>query len=136
MEEMTKHGAVGLAALKAGMDRKTARKYIVAGTLPSEMRAPRDWRTREDPFAEHREEVEALLRDTPELEAKTVFELLALKYPDRYAPGQLRTLQRQVRAWRAAEGAEREVMLAAPPARRGRADRLHQHRRAGHHPRR
>ena len=112
MEEMTKHGAVGLAALKAGMDRKTARKYIVAGTLPSEMRAPRDWRTREDPFAEHRDEVRALLRETPGLEAKTVFELLALKYPDRYAPGQLRTLQRQVRAWRAAEGAERDVVLA------------------------
>jgi hypothetical protein len=95
MEAMTKHGGVGLAALKAGMDRKTARKYIVAGTLPSEMRAPRDWRTREDPFAEHRDEVRALLRETPGLEAETVFELLALKYPDRYAPGQLRTLQRR-----------------------------------------
>ena len=59
MEELSKHGAVGLAAIKAGMDRKTARKYIVAATLPSQMRAPRDWRTREDPFAEHREEVEA-----------------------------------------------------------------------------
>ena len=28
MEEMSKHGKRGLAALKAGMDRKTARKYL------------------------------------------------------------------------------------------------------------
>ncbi len=51
MEEMSKHGKKGLAAMKAGMDRKTARKYVEAGKLPSEMRAPRDWRTRDDPFA-------------------------------------------------------------------------------------
>ncbi|MBK6529392.1 MAG: transposase family protein [Deltaproteobacteria bacterium] len=112
MEELSKHGAVGLAAIKAGMDRKTARKYIAAATLPSQMRAPRDWRTREDPFAEHREEIEALLRDTPALEAKTVFELLTVKHPDRFAPGQLRTLQRMIRAWRAAQGADKEVVLA------------------------
>jgi len=70
MEEMSKHGAVGLAALKAGMDRKTARKYIAAGALPSELRAPRDWRTREDPFAEHRDEVLAMLRVDGDGEAR------------------------------------------------------------------
>ncbi|MEZ4391391.1 MAG: hypothetical protein R3A48_09880 [Polyangiales bacterium] len=69
MEELSKHGEIGLAAINAGMDRTTARKYIKAAALPSQMRAPRDWRTREDPFAEHREEVETLLRDTPELRA-------------------------------------------------------------------
>ena len=112
MEELSKHGGVGLAAIKAGMDRKTARKYIVAAALPSQLRAPRDWRTREDPFAEHRDEVEALLRDTPELEAKTVFEVLTTRHPDRFAPGQLRTLQRMIRAWRAAQGADKDVVLA------------------------
>ena len=112
MEELSKHGGVGLAAIKAGMDRKTARKYIVAAALPSQLRAPRDWRTREDPFAEHRDEVEALLRDTPELEAKTVFEVLTTRHPDRFVPGQLRTLQRMIRAWRAAQGADKDVVLA------------------------
>ena len=34
MEEMTKHGQIGLAAMKAGMDRKTARKYVATGKLP------------------------------------------------------------------------------------------------------
>jgi hypothetical protein len=98
--------------MKAGMDRKTARKYVTAGRLPSEMIKPRDWRTREDPFVEHWSEVEARLADCPALEAKTLFELLVEKYPGRYEPGQLRTLQRRVRIWRAEHGPERDVVLA------------------------
>ncbi|MGE3636533.1 MAG: hypothetical protein AB7P00_41900 [Sandaracinaceae bacterium] len=94
------------------MDRKTGRKYVAAGQLPSEMVKERDWRTREDPFAEHWPEVEARLVETPALEAKTLFELLAEKYPDRYEPGQLRTLQRRIRIWRAAQGPEKDVVLA------------------------
>ncbi|HRK44525.1 MAG TPA: IS21 family transposase [Nocardioides sp.] len=111
MEEMIKHGKLGQAAMKAGMDRKTARKYVAAGKLPSEMKAPRDWRTRPDPFDEHWPEVQARLEETPELEAKTLFEVLQEEHPDRYADGQLRTLQRRVKAWRAAHGPDQEVVL-------------------------
>ncbi len=111
MEEMTKHGKLGQAAMKADMDRKTARKYVAAGKLPSEMKAPRDWRTRPDPFVEHWAEVQARLEETPELEAKTLFELLREEHPDRYADGQLRTLQRRVKRWRAAHGPDQEVVL-------------------------
>ncbi len=109
MEEMTRQGRVGVAAMKADMDRKTARKYVAAGKLPSEMRSPRDWRTREDPFDGDWPELEALLVEMPELEAKTLFEQLCDKYPGRYEPGQLRTLQRRVARWRASAGPEREV---------------------------
>jgi hypothetical protein len=112
MEEMTKHGEIGRAAMKAGMDRKTARKYMQAGKLPSELASPRDWRTREDPFEEHWSEVEARLREAPELEARTLFEMLVEKYPDRYEEGQLRTLQRRVRAWRAEHGPSKDIVLA------------------------
>ncbi len=112
MEEMSKHGEIGRAARKADMDRKTARKYVKEGKLPSEMTMTRQWRTREDPFAEHWSEIEELLRQTPELEAKTVFELLQEKYPGSYEPGQLRTLQRRVRQWRAEQGPDKEVTLA------------------------
>ncbi len=112
MDELTKHGLVGLAALKADMDRKTARKYVAAGQLPSEMKTPRDWRTREDPFDEDWPEVEKLLQDTPGLEAKTVFEVLCERHPGRHEPGELRTLQRRVRQWRAAHGPEKDVVLA------------------------
>jgi hypothetical protein len=61
MEELTKHGQLGRAAMKSDMDRKTARKYMAAGKLPSEMKAPRDWRTRPDPFVEHWPDVQARL---------------------------------------------------------------------------
>ena len=41
---------LSLAALKVGMDAKTARKYKRGQRLPSESFTPRTWRTREDPF--------------------------------------------------------------------------------------
>lgn len=112
MEEMSKHGQIGQAAMKADMDRKTARKYVAAGKLPSELKQPRDWRTRPDPFEAHWPEIEARLRVTPELETKTLFELLQQQHPGRYEDGQLRTLQRHVKRWRAAHGPDREVVLA------------------------
>lgn len=111
MEEFTKHGAMGIAAMRSNMDRKTARKYIAAGKLPSELRTQRDWRTREDPFVEHAAEIEALLRETPTLEVLSVFQVLCEKYPGHYEPGQVRTLQRRVRSWRAAHGPEKEIVL-------------------------
>jgi hypothetical protein len=112
MEEMSKHGQIGRAALKADMDRKTARKYVTAGRLPSELIAPRTWRTRDDPFAEHWPQVEERLADSPGLEAKALFEWLSELYPGRYEPGQVRTLQRHVRAWRAERGPDKDVVLA------------------------
>jgi predicted site-specific integrase-resolvase len=42
---MSKNKGIGQAAMKAGMDKKTARRYIVAGKLPSMMKKPRWWRT-------------------------------------------------------------------------------------------
>ena len=59
-----KEASLTLSAAKAGMDRKTARKYRYTEQLPSERQAqapPRDWRTREDPFAEVWGEVVELL---------------------------------------------------------------------------
>ena len=50
MEEMSKNSHIGQAAMTAGMDRKTARKYVTGGKFPSEMATRRDWRTRPDPF--------------------------------------------------------------------------------------
>jgi len=83
MEEMSKHGQVGVAAMKAGMDRKTARKYVKAGKLPSEMKTARTWRTHEDAFEEHWPELERLLQDAPGLQAKTLLDELMERYPGR-----------------------------------------------------
>jgi len=94
------------------MDRKTARKYVKTGKLPSESIPPRRWRTHQDAFVEHWPELEAMLRESPGLEAKTVFERLLEKYPGRYQAGQLRTLQRRMKAWRAEHGPDKDVVLA------------------------
>jgi len=94
------------------MDRKTARKYLKAGKLPSEMAEPRTWRTHPDAFAEDWPGVVAMLDAAPTLEAKTIFEDLVTRHPGRYAEGQLRTLQRAIRAWRATEGPPKEVFFA------------------------
>ena len=92
MEEVSKHGKIGLASMKAGMDRKTGSKYIRESKLPSELKVHRTWRTRSSPFEKHWPEIEKRLKDAPELESKTIFDHLVEKYPDQYKPGQLRTL--------------------------------------------
>jgi len=99
------------AARAAGMSLPTARKYLRSGRMPSEMQEPRAWRTRENPFAGVWPEVEAMLRDEPRLKAKTIFEELQAKQPGRFQDGQLRTLQRQIRQWRASDGADREAFF-------------------------
>lgn len=98
-----------IAASKAGMDEKTARKYERIGKLPSEVKKAHRWRTRKDPFAGVWEEVKDYLGNNPGLEAKTLFEHLQGKYPGQFSDGKLRTLQRRVKTWRVLEGEGKEV---------------------------
>jgi hypothetical protein len=73
-----------LAAAKAGMDVKTARKYLKDGKLPSESQPERTWRTRKDPFERVWNEIQKQVEGNPGLEAKTVFEALQRKYPGEF----------------------------------------------------
>jgi hypothetical protein len=98
-----------IAASKAGMDVKTARKYLRTKVLPSERKAERHWRTRKDEFSDVWPEAREQLSANPGMEAKTIFAALQRKYPERFADGQLRTLQRKVKHWRATEGPPQEV---------------------------
>jgi hypothetical protein len=109
MSLIKKGDAVSTSAAKAGMSERTARKYRRAGKLPSELRVVHTWRTRTDPFEAVWSEVEALLEQDTGLQAKTVFEELVRRHPGRFQAGQLRTLQRRFRDWRALRGEEREV---------------------------
>ncbi len=104
--------ALSTAALKAGMSEPTARKYRTLGKRPSQVRQAHHWRTRSDPFVEVWSEVEGLLEQDSGLHAKTVFEELKRRYPGRFRDGQLRTLQRRFRDWRARRGPAREVYFA------------------------
>jgi hypothetical protein len=98
-----------IAASKAGMDVKTARKYLRTRRLPSEGKAERHWRTREDGFSSVWPELQERLRTNAGLEAKTLLAALQREYPERFADGQLRTLQRRIKQWRATEGPAQEV---------------------------
>ena len=112
MKLIKEESSFTVAAAKAGMDEKTARKYRDLGELPSQVRAPHTWRTRADPFSEVWDGVRAHLEINPGLEAQTLFEDLQRRYPGRFQDGQLRTLQRRVKTWRAVEGPSKEVFFA------------------------
>jgi hypothetical protein len=101
----------GIAAIKAGMDEKTARKYRRLGKLPSELERLHTWRTRKDPFEDSWREIKTMLEINPGLEAKTIFEDFQRRNPGRFADGQLRTLQRRIKVWRASEGPSKEVFF-------------------------
>jgi len=97
------------AADKSGMSERTAYKYIKSGKLPSQQRVEHNWRTRPDVFETDWPEVEEMLKLNTGLEAKTIFNYFLDKYPGRYKVGQLRTLQRKIKRWRATEGPGKEV---------------------------
>jgi len=98
-----------IAALKAGMNEKTARKYLRLQKLPSELKKEHIWRTRPDPFKDIWPEAANMLKINPGLEAKTIFKFFQRKYPGKYPDGQLRTLQRRIKIWKATDGPPKEV---------------------------
>lgn len=112
MKEYNSKGVLTHAAMKAGMDPKTARKYVRAGKGPEEMKVPHTWRTRADPVEAIWPEAERMLEATPELEAKMLFEHLAGTRPGAVKAGALRTFQRRVTQWRCRHGPPKEVCFA------------------------
>jgi hypothetical protein len=117
------------AATAAGMSERSARKWQ-HGAVPSATKSPRDWRTRPDPFADvWATEIEPRLATDTEgkLEAKTIFDDLVKRRPDAFEAGQLRTLQRRIREWRAVQGPNKEVFFPQEhaPGRMGSFDFTH-----------
>jgi hypothetical protein len=111
MKLINSEKTLALAAARAGMDEKTARKYRAAERSPSQLAQPHDWRTRTDAFDEVWPQVQEQLKTNPGLEAKSLFEWFQRRAPGRFADGQLRTFQRRVKHWRATQGPPREVMF-------------------------
>ena len=116
-----------LAAMKAGMDRKTARKYRDRGQLPSESRAAHTWRTRVDPLLGVWPRLEELLQGEPALQAKTLVEVLQREYPGQDWQRRRRTVERRVRRWKAQHGPAKEVYFRQvhEPGRLGSSDFTH-----------
>src|SRR5215471_7914464 len=99
------------AAARAGMSVRTLRRYERRGTLPSQLQQPRTYRTRSNPFADDWPWIESQLERYPALQGTTLFGLLHELHPGRYQETQLRTLHRQIAAWRAQHGPGLEVMF-------------------------
>jgi len=97
------------AADKANMHRNTARKYLNTALFPSDMKQPRTWKTREDPFEADWPAIAARLAIAPGFEARFLFEKLLLARPGVYDESQLRTFQRKVKVWRFHHGPDKEV---------------------------
>jgi hypothetical protein len=118
--------SMAAAAAAAGMSERTARRWAGRG-LPSAAVEPRAYRTRPDPFADvWSTQIEPHLVADGEgrLQALTLFEWLCEQQPNRFRPGQVRTLQRRVREWRARHGPAPEVFFeqAAVPGREAAMD--------------
>ena len=102
MRERKKGRTQEQAAAKANLkSRKTAARYEQLGLLPSQLKRPRTYRTRSDAFVEDWPQIEQMLSDAPELEAKALFEWLQGQRPAKYQDSQLRTFHRRVARWRA-----------------------------------
>jgi hypothetical protein len=76
------------------------REGEVRPTHRKKPRPPRAWRTRADPFEGVWMEVLGWLESDPDAIAKDLLEKLQSSHSGRFGPGQLRTLQRRVQAWR------------------------------------
>jgi transposase len=127
MQERRKGTPQRLAAARAGMSERTARKYEQAGQLPSQVKRPHTWNTRTDPFEQDWSWVVIQLDRDPALQASTLFALLCEQHPDRYRPTQVRTLQRHIARWRALQGPDKEVIFAQQhiPGERAQSDFTH-----------
>jgi transposase len=110
MKELKAGQTLERAALRSAMSETTARRYREGGA-PKGARPGRRYRTRKDPFAAVWPEVEKMLEAAPGLEAKTIFERLLERPEASFTEGQLRTLQRKIRRWRAQHGPHKEVMF-------------------------
>jgi len=100
-----------MSAMKAGMTRKTAGKYLNQDNPMEQRQVPHTWRTREDPLKEIWPKALEMLGNAPELEAKALFEHLLPKVTGVLEEKHLRTFQRRVKSWRLAQGPDKEVFF-------------------------
>jgi transposase InsO family protein len=112
-----------VAAAKAGFSAATAYRIEQDPRLPSQKKAPRG-RRRRDPLAEVWDsEVVPLLKSAPSLRPVAIFDEIRRRHPA-IGAGVRRTLERRIRAWRALNGAEQDVIFRQehPPGRLGLSD--------------
>jgi hypothetical protein len=91
LQERRKGMTQRVAAARAVIGERTARKYEQAAALPSQLKRLHDWKTRIDPFELDWPWVVSELERDPALQGSTLFALLCERHPDRYRPTQVPT---------------------------------------------
>jgi hypothetical protein len=112
-----------VAAARAGISVASAYRIESDPRLPSQKQEPRA-RRRPDPLAAvFDSEVVPLLTAAPGVRPIAIFEEMRRRYPQ-LQEGVRRTLERRIRAWRAINGADREIMFRQvyEPGRMGLSD--------------
>lgn len=120
---LRRHHSPAIAGAKAGFSTAAAYRFEKDPRLPSQKRAHRE-RRRADPFVDVWEnEVLPMLKAAPGLRPIAVFEELCRRHPE-LGSGTRRTLERRIRAWRAVNGPDREVIFRQEhqPGRMGLSD--------------
>lgn len=110
--ERNRRVSITMSAMKAGVSRNTARKYLRQTDPSKQKKQPRDWRTRKDPLEAAWNAARGMLETAPELEAKALFEHLGERVEGGLEERALRTFQRRVRQWRLEHGKEKEVFFS------------------------
>jgi transposase len=111
VSERNQGRTISMCAMKVGMSRKTAGKYLSQNNVLEQRRVPHIWKTREDPLARIWPKAQEMLCEAPELEAKALFEYLMPSGAGAVEEKQLRTFQRRVRDWRLKNGPGKEVFF-------------------------
>ncbi len=101
---------VAISAAKSGFSPTSGYRLEVDGRMPSQKRPPRG-RRREDPLVEvWDEEVVPMLIAAPALRPVAVLKELMRRRPE-LDPKVRRTLERRLRAWRAVNGPDQDVIF-------------------------
>ena len=106
-----KHNTQALAAAKAGMSVKTARKYLQSGKLPSEIKKEATRHERPNSFDGVWQEIESMLRHSHGLHARTILQWLIDCHPGQFSMTQLRSLQRRLQTWRCDHGPDKNIIF-------------------------
>ena len=99
-----------VSAAKAGFSTASAYRMEQDLRLPSQKRSPRGRRRRDPLAAVWDSEVVPLLKSVPGLRPVAIFDEIRRRHSE-IGAGVRRTLERRIRAWRALNGAEQDVIF-------------------------
>jgi len=110
--ERNKGVSMNMSAMKAGVSRNTAKKYLRAADPSKQEKPAHEWRTRKDPLERIWSAARGMLDAAPELQAKALLEHLSVRSGGGIEEKVLRTFQRRFRQWRLEHGEEKEVFFS------------------------